>query len=322
MAIKEITVVGLGGVGGYFGFKLAKAFSKNKDVAVSFIARASTYQQVKKDGLTLLSPEHPEPTIRPDFLLQNIDELRQVDVVLICVKEYDLENVCLQLKEKVSEDTVILPLMNGVDIYDRIRTMLPETIILPACVYVASHIKAKGVVEHKGKPGKIVFGKDPQHPHHSPGALIEILTEAEIQFDFKEDAFQDIWKKFIFIASFGLVTARYNLPIGVVNEKKELRDIAESIMLEIKAIAARKGVGLPDNVVDLTFQKASTFPYHTPTSLQLDIHSPKPNNELELFAGAIFRYGEEVEVPTLRTRKIYDEIKKYCVNNKKAAWKF
>jgi 2-dehydropantoate 2-reductase len=140
--------------------------------------------------------------------------------------------------------------------------------------------------------------------------LIGILRKAGIQYQYQDDAFPDIWAKFVFIASFGLVTARYNLPIGKVNEEEELKEQALSIIKEIVTIAGLKGIALPNDIIDRTFQKASGFPYHTPTSLQLDIHSGKSDNELELFAGAILRYGGEVKVPTPETRRTYEEIKK------------
>ena len=306
----EIAVVGLGGVGGYFGFKLAHAFGRGGEAKVTFAARRATYETVKERGLVLLSPEHEIQVARPDLLLSSVEALTIVDLVLICVKEYDLEQVCQQLKEKVTERAVILPLMNGVDIYDRIRKVITKGIVLPACVYVASHIKEKGIVEHKGKPGLIVFGKDPAFPQFYPEKVMELLQRAGIRYDYREDPFPDIWAKFVFIASFGLVTARYNLPMGKVNEEEELKEQAWSIMSEVVTVAGSKGVVLPDDIIDRTFRKASSFPYHTPTSLQLDIHSGRPGNELELFAGAILGYGEEVKVPTPETRRIYEEIKK------------
>src|SRR5690554_274296 len=222
----EIAVVGLGGVGGYFGFKLAHTFGQGKEAQITFVARQATYSAVQERGLVLLSPEHEHQVVNPDLLLSDVEELSKIDLVLICVKEYDLEKVCQQLKGKVAERTEILPLMNGVDIYDRIRKVITKGIVLPACVYVASHIKEKGVVEHKGKPGLIVFGKDPAFPQFYPEKVMELFQRAGIRYDYREDPFPDIWAKFVFIASFGLVTARYNLPIGKVNEDSNLKEEA------------------------------------------------------------------------------------------------
>ncbi|UOQ64980.1 ketopantoate reductase family protein [Hymenobacter volaticus] len=309
MKTTELAIVGLGGVGGYFGFKLAQVYAPDPSVSITFVARGATYNVVKEHGLTLLSPEHPNSTTQPTKLLETVAELADIDVVIICVKEYDLEKVCTALKPKLHDNAVLLPLMNGVDIYDRIRRIIPAAIVLPACVYVASHIKEKGVVEHKGNPGRIIVGQDPQRPDYQPQPLVELLAKAGIAIEYQQDAFPAIWTKFFFIASFGLVSARYNKSIGQVEEEPALHERAQAIMQEIEAIAHKKGVALPADIINQTFQKARSFPYQTPTSLQLDVNSSKAQTELELFAGAILTYGEALGVEVKETRRIYEEIK-------------
>lgn len=306
---KHIIVVGLGGVGGYFGFKINQANEASKKYNVSFVARGETYEKVKKNGLILLSPEHSMPQTHPDAILQNISDIKNPDLVLICVKEYDLENVCRQLLQVINKNTILLPMMNGADIYDRIRKIIPEHMILPTCIYVASHIKEKGMVEHKGKAGKMIIGRDPQHFSDNVDWIVDLLKESQIDFDFKDNSLTDIWTKFIFIASFGLVTAKYNSSIGAVCTNEQQRNEATEIMKEIKQIADKKEIYLQEDIIDKTFEKASTFPFETPTSLQLDINSGKKENELELFAGAVLKYGSETGIDTPFTQKIYTEIK-------------
>jgi 2-dehydropantoate 2-reductase len=305
---KHIVIIGLGGVGGYFGFKINQRNEINKEHKISFIARAETYKKVKEKGLTLLSLEHKNSTTNPNAIYQSISEIEKPDLVLICVKEYDLENVCNQLSNVITEDTIVLPMMNGADIYDRIHTIIPNNIILPSCVYVASHIKEKGVVEHKGKAGMLIFGKDPKHTTKNIDWMVDLLEKSEIKFEYKENSLVDIWTKFIFIASFGLVTAKYNSSIGSVCLIESQKEEATKIMGEIKSIATKKGIHLHDNIILKTFEKAATFPTKTPTSLQLDVNSRKENNELELFAGAIIKYGKEMNISTVYTEKIYQEI--------------
>ena len=309
MKTKELTIIGLGGVGGYFGFKLAQKYASSDAVNISFIARAQTYEIVKEKGLTLLSAEHENPVAHPHQIYSNVEQLPATDVFVICVKEYDLENICQQLKSRIKEDTLILPLMNGVDIYERIRKIISNGIVLPSCVYVASHIKEKGIVEHKGNPGKIVMGKDPENPQYDALEIAALLKDAGIDLDYKEDSFPDIWTKYFFIASFGLVTARYNKSIGQVVEEPALHDRAALIMKEIEVIAKKKEVAISEDIIEKTFQKAASFPYHTPTSLQLDVQSGKANTELELFAGAIIEYGKILGIPVTETQQIYKEIK-------------
>lgn len=314
MEKKNIAIIGLGGVGGYFGFKINQYNENENQFDITFVARAQTYDIVKGKGLTLLSPEHPNSITKPNEILQNISELGNPDLVLVCVKEYDLENVCTQLKQIITPKTILLPLMNGVDIYDRIRKIIPENTILPACVYVASHIKEKGIVEHKGKAGKLIFGKDPANSFEDVDWIIQLMSDSKIDFDFKDNSFIDIWTKFFFVASFGLVTAKYNSSIGMVCNDSVQKQEATQIMEEIKVIASGKSILLPAEIIKNTFEKASTFPPETPTSLQLDINVKKQNNELELFAGAIIRYGKKLNITTDFTEKIYSEVKEKIQN--------
>lgn len=310
----ELAVVGLGGVGGYFGFKLAQHYAASAAARVTFVARGATLAAVQARGLTLLSPEHPDAVAYPARVVETVAELGATDLLLLCVKEYDLEALCRQLQTALPAGAVILPLMNGVDIYDRIRRLLPQAVILPACVYVASHLHDVGVVEHRGNPGSIIVGSDPQHPSVDPRPLLQALTEAGITLDYQADAFPAIWTKFFFIASFGLVSARYNRSIGQVLKDPALHARAGSLMQEIQAIAQAKGIALPADSIKRTFQKAATFPFHTPTSLQLDVQSGKPRTELELFAGAILTYGEALGLPVPETRQIYQEIQVLTVS--------
>lgn len=306
---KHIVIIGLGGVGGYFGFKISKYNEKNNQNKISFIARTKTYETVKKSGLTLLSPEHENSITTPNAVYQNISEIKNPDLVFICVKEYDLEHICHQLSSVITKDTVLIPMMNGADIYDRIRKLIPNNTILPSCVYVASHIKEKGIIEHKGKAGQLIFGKDPENSLVNIDWILELIEKSKISFNFKESSQIDIWTKFIFIASFGLVTAKHNSSIGEVCLNELQKEEATKIMFEIKQIADKKNIHLQDNIIQKTFEKASTFPSKTPTSLQLDVNSGKENNELKLFAGAILNYGRQLNINTPYSEKIYQEIK-------------
>ena len=178
MLSKQITVIGLGGVGGYFGFKLAQYTENDPNYLTTFVARNETYEVVKNSGLTLISPEHPISVARPGKLIDDFSNLERSDLILLCVKEYDLENVCNAIKDKVTEDTIIIALMNGADIYQRVRKVIPSGILLPSCVYVASHIREKGIVEHKGNTGKLIVGKDPENWHADTDWVIELLNNS------------------------------------------------------------------------------------------------------------------------------------------------
>jgi 2-dehydropantoate 2-reductase len=239
-----------------------------------------------------------------------MSDLPEIDIFLICVKGYDLTEVTTFIKDYVKENTIILPLLNGADIQERIRNKIETGIILPACLYVSGHIEEPGVVVHIGKPGKIIFGKDPDHPDYVPHEIFRVFEKSSIEYEWKDDANQAIWEKYIFIASFGLVSARYDRTLGEILEEPSLKEEVVGIMNEVRAIAMKKNIRLPDGIVDLSLKKAAMFPRDTQTSLQRDIRQKKGRSELGLFGGTIIDLGEKMDIPTPTTEKIYRELEK------------
>jgi len=308
----NIGVIGVGGVGGYFGGKLAHRFSATPDASANifFAVRGKHLEAIKKDGLVVRSPEFGSITCRPAFATDRIDDLPEIDLFLVCVKGYDLMNVATWIKNRIRENTVIMAPLNGADIRERLRNEIKNGVILPACVYLSSYVEGPGVVVHIGAPGRMIFGRDPDHLDYTPHEIFRILKESSINFEWKDDANPAIWEKYIFIASFGLVSARYNRTLGEILEEPFLKEEVFGIMNEIHSIALRKKIALPDGIVDLSLKKAAMFPRETQTSLQRDIHQKKGKSELELFGGTIVDLGKKLGIPTPTTEKIYRELEK------------
>jgi 2-dehydropantoate 2-reductase len=305
----NICFISVGGVGGYFGGKLAHTSSSNPDspVNIFFVARGKHLEAIKKNGLVLKSPEFGSRTCRPTLATERINDLPQIDIFLICVKGYDLMDVATSIRDQIKENTVILAPLNGADIQERLRNKIKTGIILPACVYLSGHIEEPGVV-HIGKPGKIIFGRDQDHPDYIPHELFRIFEKSSIDYEWKDDANPAIWEKYIFIAGFGLISARYNRTLGEILEEPSLKEEVIGIMNEIYSLALKRNIGLPDGIVDLSLKKAAMFPRDTQTSLQRDIHHKKGKSELELFGGTIIDLGKKLGIPTPMTKKIYQEL--------------
>jgi len=308
----NIGIVGVGGVGGYFGGKLAHCFSAMPDASVNifFVARGKHLEAIKKDGLIVKSPEFGSIACRPALATDRLNDLPEIDLFLVCVKGYDLMDVATSIKNRIEENIVIMAPLNGADIRERLRSEIKKGVILPACVYLSSYVEGPGVVIHIGAPGKIIFGRDPDHPDTTPDEIFRILEESSINYEWRDDANPAIWGKYIFIASFGLISARYNRTLGEILEEPFLKEEVLGIMNEIYSIALKKKIGLPDRIVDLSLKKAAMFPRETQTSLQRDIHQKKGKSELELFGGTIVDLGEKLGIPTATTEKIYRELEK------------
>jgi 2-dehydropantoate 2-reductase len=302
--------MGVGGVGGYFGGKLAHTFSSNADPTahVFFVVRGKHLEAIKQNGLVLKSPEFGSVRCRPKLAMGSVRDLPPIDLLLICVKGYDLMEVAASVKDHIRQNTIVLPLLNGADVRERLRAQIKTGIILPACVYVSAHIEEPGVVTHVGKPGKMIFGRDPDHPDYVPHEIFEVFEKAFIDFEWKDDAQPAIWEKYLFIASFGLISARYDRTLGEILEEPSLKEEVVGIMKEVYEIALKKNIRLPDGIVDLSLKKAATFPRDTQTSLQRDIQQKKGRSELELFGGTIIDLGEKMDIPTPTTKRIYHEL--------------
>lgn len=302
----NIGVIGIGGVGGYFGGKLTQLLNNSKDLAIYFVARNKHLHEIQKNGL-ILDTDEGVKICKPTYATDNILELPNLDFCLICVKSYDLDNVLMKLKEKISSNTMILPLLNGVDIYERIRQRIHNGVVFPSCVYVGTHIEICGKVTQRGGACTIFFGKDPQNNYFDP-VIFNLFKNSNIKYQWQDNPFIEIWNKYIFVASFGLVTANFNKTTGEVLASEELSNYVQSIMNEIINIAIKKGIVLSHSIITDVFTKAKTFPYETKTSFQRDIENNEKPDERELFGGSIIRMGKELGIPVNTTKEIYDSI--------------
>lgn len=308
--IQEVWIYGLGGVGGYFGGKIAYEAALHPESAprVSFIARGDHFLAIRSRGLTLNTAEKGGIICVPYRVTDRPETLPRPDFCLLCVKSYDLDAALFALSKQVKDSTIIIPLLNGVDIHERVLTILKSGIVLPACAYVGTHIEKAGVVTQKGAPGVILCGKNPSSQDFNHEPIIAFFNQADIRFTWVDNPFPAIWEKFIFIAAFGLVTAYSGKTLGAVAADPELRGLVGSIVREILAIAEKKGILLPADIVETSIAKANNFPFETKTSYQRDIEAKGVLNEGDLFGGTIIRMGQEHGVPTPVTQRIFESI--------------
>ena len=266
----------------------------------------SILREIQKNGL-LLATDEGEMVCSPTVATDDFSTLPLLDIILICVKGYDLENALNQLKGKTSEKTIILPLLNGVDIYKRIKTLIPESSVLPSCVYVGTHIERPGKVSQKGGACIIHLGKDPEKDSDVQ-SLVQIFDEANINYHYTDSPDIEIWNKYIFIASFGLVSANYQKTIGQILDSERLVSEVTAIMAEIRELASKQWIILPPTIIEDSLLKGRKFPFDTKTSFQRDYEVMDKKDERDLFGGSIMRLGKKYGVDTPVTRRIYDSL--------------
>jgi 2-dehydropantoate 2-reductase len=307
--IKRVCIYGTGGVGGYYGGRVAEHFQKDKSHKrqVYFIARGEHLKRLQQDGISVITPERIIKS-RPDKATDDFHEIPVPDLILLCVKSYDLKAATDAIKANTEETTVIIPLLNGVDIYERIRATLATGIVLPSCVYLGTHIKSPGIIEQSGGNGIILSGHDPRFPLYNADNIRAFFREINVGFEWNDNPYPQIWEKFIFIAAFGLVTAYSGKTLGEVLDDKDLSNTVSVIMQEIVSIAEKKAVKLPEDIIEKSLKKASNFPHDARTSFQRDVESRPRQNEGDLYGGTIVREGAMLGVPTPVTEKVYSRI--------------
>jgi 2-dehydropantoate 2-reductase len=306
---RHVCVFGVGGVGGYFGGRLAWWLASQTAPTwhVHFVARGAHLAAIDSRGLELDTPG-ARLTCVPASASSDMKRLPVPDVVLLCVKGYGLDEALRQIAAHCGEDAVVIPLLNGVDIHERIRVHLPKARVLPACVFVGTHVDRPGVVSQAGGDGVIVLGGDPDDPDFVPVSFLALLEDAGIRFTWFDDPRPAIWEKYVFISAFGLVTAASRKTLGAVLTDNRLLEDAREIMREVASLAVREGVVLDPEVVSTAVAKARGFPFETKTSFQRDVESGG-QDEGDLFGGTILRLGKRHGVPTPTTQRVYAQVR-------------
>jgi len=307
----NICFFGVGGVGGYYGTLLSRYLDETGGGNTYFIARGAHKDAILENGLLLKKEGGKEEIlIRPHSCTDSVDDLPVCDIVVVSVKGYDLERVSKDVSKITDKNSIILPLLNGADIYERMRPHLKNRYILPACLYLGTHIESPGVIFQKGGSCQISIGKDPLYPEFYPEKLMDLFKKANVLIKFFEDVNIEIWTKYIFIASFALVTATYNKTIGEVANDENLAILIKDIMREIESIANILKIKLPSNIVETSFSKANQFSFETKTSFQRDVETKGKQSEWDLFGGTVIRYAEKFNISVNNTKETLDKLLK------------
>ena len=265
----RIGILGLGGVGGYFGGLLAKTYFKSDEVEIIFIARGETQKAITENGLKVITDDL-ETVVYPKLVSNNPDEIGKLDYLICATKTYDIEESLLSLKKCITLKTVVLPLYNGVDAPERIKKIFPENEVLQGCVYIISMIISPGTIRKIGFYEKLFFGSK-TIPISKLEELQLIFKNAKIESYLVENIEETVWEKFIFISALASATSYLNQNIGEILINKKSKEIYVALLYEIEAVAKAKGLQLPTDIVDQTIIKLEKSPKNATSSMNRDL---------------------------------------------------
>lgn len=301
----RIVVFGTGGVGGYFGGRLAQA---GEDV--TFIARGEHLRAIEANGLKVDSPEG-DFIIYPATATDNVDEVGTTELVILGVKAWQVPEAARAIKSIVGANTTVLPLQNGVDAVPQLVEELGSNSVVGGLCRIVSFVVEPGHIRHAGFAPSIIVGELDNRRTERIDKIEQVFKHAGLDTTIAADIQVALWTKFLFIASFSGVGALANAPAGVLRSDPKWRGLMLGAMKEIYALAHTRGVKLPSDSVDKVMAAVDGLPADATSSMHRDIAAGKPS-ELESQNGAVVRMAHDsgVEVPThtLIYQKLFTEL--------------
>jgi 2-dehydropantoate 2-reductase len=306
----KFAVFGAGGVGGYFGVRLAQAGHE-----VHFIARGAHLDAIRRNGLKLTSA-NGDAFIKPARATGDPASIGPVDCVLMCVKLWDLDQAAAACKPLVASGGSVLPLQNGVDAAERCAAQLGADKVLGGTAHVATVIAAPGVIAHTGTMAKLQFGELDGRLTPRVERLAKACKDAGIDATVPDSIVAALWMKFVFLATAAGWTALARRPMGAIRSDPEIRAGVTAAFAEAAAVGRACGVKLPADAEAQALAILDRVPAEMQTSMQHDLAS---GNRLELpwLSGAVARLGRAHGVPTPVHATIYAALKPYAEGAKR-----
>jgi 2-dehydropantoate 2-reductase len=287
----RVAVFGAGGVGGYFGGRLAEA---GEDVI--FIARGEHLDAMRAFGLHVESPDG-DFKIDPVHATDDPAIVGAVDVVLVAVKAWQVPEVAATIRPMMDTDTFVVPLENGVEAPEQLSHVLGREHVLGGLCAIISFIDGPGRIKHAGYEPFVAFGELDDSSSERAEHLRDSFMRAGVKATIPPDIHVAMWQKFLFITCFSGVAAVTRSPAGVIRKEPETRQLLERAFDEVVAVAKARGVALPDDAAATALKAIDDLPEDGTPSMQRDIMNGKPS-ELESQNGAVVRLGRESGVPT------------------------
>ena len=286
----KIAIIGTGGVGGYFGAKIANAGNE-----VIFVARGEQLKAIQTKGLSIKS-------IQGDFRLEKVNctdkisDLGEADLIILAMKAWQVKDVALQLKNVIGNTSMVLPLQNGVLAVEELCLHINRNQILGGLCRIMSKIESPGVIKHFGIDPTIIFGETDHSISERLRKVQELLVSSGINAIIAENIDSDLWEKFIPICVSALLAVT-RTTYGELRELKETRKLMVDLIDEIYAISQIIGIPVEPEFPVKTIAFIDTFPYDSTSSLTRDVWEGKPS-EIEYQNGTVVRLGLKYGIDT------------------------
>jgi len=302
----KIAILGTGAVGGYFGGLLAGRYLNSDEAEIIFITRPATEKIIREKGLKMIM-QNEEKIVFPQQVTSDPKSLGKIDLLICCIKSYDLEESLKPLSGSITQQTIILPLLNGVDAKERIEKLFPATEVWDGCVYIVSRLIEPGVIKDSGNIRSLYFGST-SGSSEKLNQFESIFKDAGIDTHLSSTILGTIWEKFLFISPLASLTSYLDLPLGAIIENEDHKKILIQLLSELRSVANAKGIHFPDTIIDSTIAKMERLPYETTSSMHSDFRKGG-KTEYRSLTEYVVALGKKLNVATPVYEKIAESLK-------------
>jgi 2-dehydropantoate 2-reductase len=300
----RVAIMGSGGIGGPLGASLAQAGNE-----VTFIARGAHLDAIQQNGFRV-EGERGTTHIHPANATANPAGIGIVDLVLFCVKLWDIEAAGEAIRPIVGPDTTVIPLQNGIDAPERLAAILGPRAVMGGVAMVSGNIVAPGVIRQTSPFQRVIFGERGGGPSPRGEAIRKHCMAAGFEGDLVADIALATWEKFNFIVPFNGLSALTRLPLGPLRDDPDIWALFETLLRETTAVGQARGLRLPPDIAETQLAWMQTAPPHHYASTALDLIR---GNRLEVpwLTGKLVALGREYGVPTPANTFVYAALKPY-----------
>jgi 2-dehydropantoate 2-reductase len=292
-------MMGSGGVGGYFGARLARGGAD-----VTFIARGAHLAAMRANGLTVESAHEPIRLPKVDAT-DDPASIGPVDMVLFSVKLWDTESAARSLLPIVTPQTGIISLQNGVQKDDVLRKVFGAGAVMGGVAYMATTIGRPGVIAQTGTMQRMVFGEYDGRRSPRAEALFAAAKSGGINAELSDDIRRAIWEKYVFLVGLSGSSASMRLPLGPIRGNPHTRQFLLDLMRETVTVGRAQGVNLPQDYAEQRMAFVDGLPVDMTSSMHHDLQRGRPL-ELRWLSGGVAEMGAAAGVPTPVNRAVYD----------------
>jgi 2-dehydropantoate 2-reductase len=299
----KIVMMATGGVGGYYGARLAAA-----DEDVRFIARGTHLAALRTSGLKLLSA-NGDLYFRSVQATDDPATIGTADIVIFAVKQYDTEAAAKLIVALLDDETAVISIQNGMDPQERLKTIIGHEHVMGGTTYITgAKVISPGIITHTGSIARLVFGEYDGSLSRRGERFLNTCKKARIDAHFSTNIAKEMWAKFALLAAFSGVSSMLRRTAGPIMSNLDTRELLRGAIGETVAVAKAKGIDLGDDYVEKHGDFYASIPPDTKSSMLMDLENGR-RLELNWLSGAVAHFGDELGVPTPTHHAIYDALK-------------